>query len=617
MTVFRRLSRTLWVKRLQAALLGMWLAFGVSPEARSDPPSDRRAQVQFYIETYGLSDPEHYPQVSRAYRIFSQISQVADKQGKRLPRLQVINSPGDPWAIALPDGYVVLSRRAVEIAYQGVAEAVGDTRLAFVLGHELAHLAKNDFWHQEVYQALAGDVSASTARLRELLATADGATGSATAGALATLRLKEAEADDLGFLYAGLAGFAVDTLLGRMADDQPDFFQHWLAQTQTDLDRQHPTPAERAHLLRARLRGLQDKLAFFHYGVRLAHFGRYDDAEYFLREFQQVFPGREVFGNLGYLELQRALRMMPTAWAHRYCLWPVLDPNTRAAALNVRGAADGSEDELPPLARAGLEQSVAYSRRAAEADASYLPARLNLAAAYFFLGEIYKARAVIEEARQLAPEDGAVRNLRALILYQEGLESDLWPTAVRILEGSAAESACAAYNLAQVLEERGRGGRAQAVWGTLLDRLEALPPPYRLTVCRRAGDEAACAVAAGREQALPWRLPATLGMDLLDKSARAKAGLDAWARVPFDWGKPGMQGHIYLGPNGDSVLELDGYVEVAVLGRADLGEVSQLLACCGEPSLKRPVAGGEVWAYGPLQAVLVREGRVVEVWGIR
>ncbi|KHD09121.1 hypothetical protein PN36_22925 [Candidatus Thiomargarita nelsonii] len=41
----------------------------------------------------------------------------------------------------------MLSKKAVEILYKDN----GDTRAAFVLGHELAHLANDDHWHLEFF----------------------------------------------------------------------------------------------------------------------------------------------------------------------------------------------------------------------------------------------------------------------------------------------------------------------------------------------------------------------------------------------------------------------------------------------------------------------------------
>lgn len=248
---------------LLAAILSM---FGTAPAAWARAAADPRAHVQFYVETFGSSDPREAP-VARAEKIFGRLRQVADKPGKYRPRLQVVNGPGDPWAIALPDGYVVLARRALDLVYRDATEAEGDARLAFVLGHELAHLVKDDFWHQEVYQALAGESSPSAAGLRALLQAGADVPGSEAERRLNAIRLKEIQADDAGFLYAGLAGFAVDALVGQSTPGRPDFFRHWMAQTQTRLDRQHPAPEDRAQLVRARLQGLGEKLEFFHYGA--------------------------------------------------------------------------------------------------------------------------------------------------------------------------------------------------------------------------------------------------------------------------------------------------------------------------------------------------------------
>ncbi|MFO1429621.1 MAG: M48 family metalloprotease [Candidatus Competibacteraceae bacterium] len=324
-------------------LLLLWS--GLAFPAATDTPPNPRAQVQFYITTYSLADPREQPLVARAYWIFEELRRVAEPPARRQPQLKIVNSPGDPWAIALPDGFIVLSRRAVELAYQGVGQPEGDARLAFILGHELAHLAKDDFWHLEVSQALAGDPEPAAVNLRRLLEQQADVQGAAVEPRRRALRLKEAEADDRGFLYAGLAGYRVDTLLGEPGAGKADFFHDWLSQTQTRLDPAHPDPAERATLLRVQLDRLQEKLEFFYTGVRLTHFGAYADAEYFLREFQTVFPAREVHNNLGYGYLQRARRELPPALAYRYCLPTLLDTTTRAATIVQRG---GSE-ETPAL----------------------------------------------------------------------------------------------------------------------------------------------------------------------------------------------------------------------------------------------------------------------------
>ncbi|KPA10820.1 hypothetical protein MHK_008977 [Candidatus Magnetomorum sp. HK-1] len=50
-------------------------------------------------------------------------------------------------ALSFPDGTVVISTGVIDLCYLDVTPKVGDGRLAFILGHELAHLSNNDFWH--------------------------------------------------------------------------------------------------------------------------------------------------------------------------------------------------------------------------------------------------------------------------------------------------------------------------------------------------------------------------------------------------------------------------------------------------------------------------------------
>ena len=594
---------------LTGAILTGLLVTGAGPTRAAEEPPNPKSQVGFYLKNYGgESDRQTDPQVKRTYEIFERVRQVTDNLGQRLPQLKIVNSDNNPWAIALPDGFIVLSRRAVEIAYRDARPEEGEARIAFILGHELAHLNKDDFWHLNVYSTLADDPDPEAARLRRDLETGSDATGARSAA-----RMKEAQADDQGFVYAALAGYRVDTLLDQADTGKEDFFHYWMTQTQTSVDDAHPSPPERAKLIRTRLGEVHKKLEFFYYGVRLTHFGAYEDAEYFLREFQHVFAGREVANNLGYGYLQRARRLMPTSLAYRYCLPTLLDTETRVATLALRSGEAGTATELSDQARDLLKVAVDNFKRATEADATYLPARLNLAATYFYLGEIYHARAVIEEAFKLAPADGEVQNLRALILYQEGWNSDTWPKAVEIMESLVNQPqppVCLTYNLAQILDERQRHAKAEAVWKTLVGRLAELPAPYRQRVCQSTPQAPACKSAATVTPVAvpPWPLPVKPGQE-----AQSRLFAD-WTASAFNWQQDKLAGHLYRGPQGVSALELDGYIEMVVLQRDGLGTEDRLRACCGNPTLKQAVTGGTLWSYGDHWAALLRDGQVAEVW---
>lgn len=610
--------------RLYLTVLLAAMNLGLAVVARAEKV-EKGSHVQFYLENYLLVDPASHPQVARARAVFDQMRRVADRKGKYEPQLRVVdNSSGDPWAIALPDGYIVLSRKAVEIAYQDGDPAEGDARIAFVLGHELAHLAKDDFWHREIYQTLATMPEGKS--LRKLLKQNADVSDAAIETQLVAAKHKEWQADDWGFLYASLAGYPTQSLLGAPAAGKPHFFDYWMQQTQTQADEVHPTPRERATGLRARLQSIQDKLEFFYVGVQLMHFGRHEDAVYFLQEFQHEFPAREVLGNLGLGYLQLARKAMAPETAERYCLPTLLDTQTRAAGLTIRGGDADTEPTLSPKAQEFLERAVEYLRRAVEADRAYLPARLNLATAYFYLGEIYQARAVIEEARQLAPSREEVDNLRALILYRDGLSTDMWPYALQVLEDLAARpnaSPCVAYNLARILEERGRANKAQALWAMLAARKDELSPDQRGVVCRMTANQTACQSVAVQEKSavpapIPWTLPAPIGFDLRNQPGSAKKYFAGWRDpIPFDWEQRGMNGHLYTSPAGLAVLDLDGYVEMITLRGSDLGAAADLPTRCGTQLVQKTVTSGELLTCDNRWAVLIQDGQVREAWVVR
>ena len=62
-----------------------------------------RTILRYYKKKYTTADPKAYPLVERSHTIFERVRHVADKRGKRLPELVVVDSPRDPWAKILAD----------------------------------------------------------------------------------------------------------------------------------------------------------------------------------------------------------------------------------------------------------------------------------------------------------------------------------------------------------------------------------------------------------------------------------------------------------------------------------------------------------------------------------
>src|SRR5262245_55960074 len=115
---------------------------------------NEKDHASWWIQNYGLADPATTNFMSRAEVVFPRVAAAADKRANRLPTLVVLNAKGSPFAMALPDGSVLVTKGALQICYEGQPLDLGDSRLAFVLGHELAHLGNDDFWHAQAFEAL-------------------------------------------------------------------------------------------------------------------------------------------------------------------------------------------------------------------------------------------------------------------------------------------------------------------------------------------------------------------------------------------------------------------------------------------------------------------------------
>jgi len=549
-------------------------------------------QVQYYISNYGGRVDADDNWVRRVSKVFDKVSFVADKRHHRQPQLTVIkgfNNPDDPLAIALPDGHIVLSKQAISLIYNNVSPTLGDTRAAFVLGHELAHLAKDDFWHREFLS-----VTRVRSSLHQLIKNYRDKNG----------KHKEIEADDRGFIYAAMAGYPVDELL---ADGPQPFLVYWQQQTFQGVSETHPHPEERAALLRVRLQKLLESLPYFHFGVRLSHFDRCDDAVYFFKAFLTEFPSHEVFNNLGVCELQRARKALGKAAAYTYWLPSVLEATTQLEDLSLPDVRRGEQAN----AKEFLINAAEYFEFALEMVPSYVAANVNLAITALYLKNIYEARAAIEKARQLAPDDLEIQGLRAVILYEEGRQSpyiDMWPKSLELLESLAQQPNVPLsvwYNTARLLELRKRTG-ADEFWQKLAQHAAELPPPIRRIVC---GKTVCPAPRRQRPQAV-WDLPVKLGV----RTKRHRT-LRQWQTMPFRLYD--IREQIYRHPNGSAeVLALKKRVEMVVLKKLGHLTTEDLAAYCGQPLRQRVVMNGTIWTCQDWAALVVGE-KVQEVWVVK
>ncbi len=573
-------------------------------------------EVEYYRTNYGELSPEENPLSAQAHKIFGNVRRAADKTRKRLPRLVVTNRTIRPWALALPSGDVILSREAISVCHKKTKDP--EACIAFVLGHELAHLAHDDFLHREIHnfvgrrhrheieQPIARDDSKSSRKVVQIN--------------LDFSREKEIAADDAGFVYASLAGYRVSNLLVR--DEETNFFDIWVGQTNDREESSSVRPDERSATLARRLSHIQGKLDFFNFGVRLSHFDSCEDAVYFFREFLKVFAGREVLNNLGFCYLQLARREMQPEQSYFYWLPLQLDgqiqgfEGARATSSFLKNLTQGASR----INRGKLNVAVEYLTRAAEIDPEYLPPRINLAVAYLYLGKPHLARSVLVDAKQIAPESTYIHNLEALILYEQSdVEVDLWPTAAAKLEALAERPDAplsAVYNLARLMESRRRLAQAGHYWNRLTKHFDQLPNPIRTSVCRRQSVVSieACDVSAPTApKSSPWRFPLTNNQS--ERQPRRTALADA--RVSsFDWYKDKLFGDIYIANDGSSeVLVLDDFLVMQVIKGDRLSTVSELVPLCERPLRRRSLVQGTIWSCVDWAAVAWGED-VREVWAV-
>lgn len=532
--------------RILAALVGGLLgsASGHAQDAAENP----KKHAGWWIDAFGVLDPAQAPLVARAHAVFDRVAAAADKSGSRYPRFVIVRDKPGPFALALPDGTVILTQDGLDLCYRSVSESAGDSRLAFVVGHELSHLASDDFLHTFVPGAVR-DNPAGRALMRSI--------GPLIARESRDLQLKELTADSSGVVFMTLAGFSPRLILG----DQRSFLEEWVAQLPPEGAGPGIAPKQRAELLRVKLKGVADYTDFFHFGVRLYQLGRYEDAILLLEKFRDRFPGREVFSNLGLSRYQLAARAAMTECGVdsvlRFMLPTRLDPETLARRTATRGRPTCLES---PGVRRYLEDAVRDLTEAGAKDPRYLPARINLASAFLLGGQNAQALAAAEEALVLAPNDPQALQAKALSLFLYGQQShietaDFALALLSDLREHHPESAGVAYNLAVLLEERGRTAAAREA-STAYLALEA-SGPFADAVRRRSGgvgpsaapEAPALGGKSGRSSPVP------LG-EIQEGTARRLAALRT---RPFEIGRFG--GAIYDG-SGLLLLQLDESIEI-------------------------------------------------------
>jgi len=314
---------------------------------------------QPYFCAYNLKSKNDF----KAYSIFKRVLNVADKRSNRFPKFIISEKPG-VWAKSQEDGSVIVSRSAIEFCFQTLENDIGESCLAFVLGHEMAHLANDNFWKMPSDDHSFCDI--------------------------------EYKADYDGLIYTTMAGY------DPLAIANTSFIEKWVKQTYDNpkKDRSHPLPNKREKQLSDLCTNMQRHIILFDIGTRLYLIERYDDAIDFFESFKQKFPGREVSNNIGLSYYQKAFKILAECdpeKAFRFKLSTAIDTDSNARAfISKRNCNEYTFRHF-------IEESIRNFKDAIRKDPFYFNAQLNLSSAYILSGKCshYKeANNLLEEINQ-------------------------------------------------------------------------------------------------------------------------------------------------------------------------------------------------------------------------
>ncbi|MCK5058186.1 MAG: M48 family metalloprotease [Candidatus Aminicenantes bacterium] len=366
-----------------------------------------------YLNTEGKDDFR----AKWAYKVFEKVKNTADKVAHRPPRLFIINTRGEPYALALPDGGIIINPNTLNICYANVKPEKGDQRLAFILGHELAHLANDDFMHHEAFLVLQ---QYGIEKVDEEIAKHFKLSKPEKAN---EFKLKELMADKKGLLCAAMAGYDVSGLF-RESDN---FFSLWAEQVgiKDFYEADHPSPDARLNFIRANLKSIVREVELFRAGVLLYQKGSYFDAVGVFSEFLKTYPAREVLNNMGACYFSIALLYLHQNYPdvyYRFRISTTLDYTTSAEPLALRSVLNHLKDEI---FMKYIEKAENSFRLSVQRDPTNCISRLNLSAALILKGKYALAQGECNYILEKKTNNVRALNNKAIAFYYYGKKEDM------------------------------------------------------------------------------------------------------------------------------------------------------------------------------------------------
>jgi len=447
-------------QRLNCCLIALLIILGAGiPSARA------QRTLEWYLKNKGAVSASDNKLVVQAEEVFQKVKAAADKPDGLDPKLLITPETEELWAFCLKDGGIILSLATLNLCYAAGAEnSTGSARLAFVLGHEIAHLAKGDFWHANVHEFIkrAGSVEKGMAQYYDF---------NPDSGNVYNRELK---ADYFGMLYAFLAGY---NPYGIIKDEDAIFFKEWLSRPAGKIasdERSYPSPELRAKQLLVTLENICSQIDIFELSLRLYQKGDYAKALAGLAHVKRIFPCREVLNNIGLVYLQKALVILDQLREARTCrfkLATVLDTEIRITKSS--GIHSKTKAALKAEYKDAIAKAIEHFEQARKQDNRFLPVQVNLASAYIINENYSDALAILKKAMDLKADDLNVLSNYAVAMYlfgrREGIKTDaLAIKKLKTVLQANPNHAGALYNWGRILIEDKQKKKACLKWQRFL-----------------------------------------------------------------------------------------------------------------------------------------------------
>jgi len=487
--MFKRLVKSIRIRFIVILSLVMLMLITLG-SIEGTNPIDKKAYSQWWLKEYGDYANSYKgkkdSRVKEAENIFKKLSNIAEIGGGGRSRLFIIDTDGQPFALAISDGNIIISKKALDICYTGVDKQKGNQRMAFILGHELAHQANKDFMHQEAFYALKQYASDKAIEKIKKIFNLDETEKSKEC------RRKELMADRMGAFYAFMAGFDISDLFNL--DD--NFLSSWADQSGVknfyDANGNYPSLQSRIDFIQAQLKDVAHQLQLFKAGVLLYQKGSLFDAAAVFSEFLKTYPAREVFNNIGACHLNIALRrliMLAPTELCRFRISTTIDSTTTAEAMevNLKGTQRGLGYLNDEIFLRHISEAERFFKIATEKDPDNKASRLNLSAALILKADYAAVQSLLKNDEK----DVKLLNNKAIAFHYYGqmVGLDTTQIAIQYLQEAHEKDPNdfeVVYNLASIEAERKRMANAKKFWKKYLE----LSPPrdmFYQNVCKKLG----------------------------------------------------------------------------------------------------------------------------------